>query len=110
MKALAGITIISAALLAGCGASAEIAENANKVAAFSEDADQHKEQFAEAIDDLSRKKSCNMEAMLADGAGFSRVTGDSFYFIYCDSPGDITNRWYFDPANNKLERVKAAMR
>lgn len=109
MKALAGVTIISAALLAGCGASAEIAEKANQVAANSQDADQYQEQFAEAIKDLSRKKSCNMESMIADGAGFSRVTGDSFYFIYCDSPGDITNRWYFDPTNNKLERVKAAM-
>ncbi|ASK20684.1 hypothetical protein [Halomonas sp. N3-2A] len=109
MKILAGITIISAALLAGCGASADIEEKANQIAAFSEDADLHQEQFAEAISDLSKKKSCNMESMIEDGAGFSRVTGDSFYFIYCDSPADITNRWYFDPTNNKLERVKAAI-
>ncbi|MGP5324954.1 hypothetical protein [Vreelandella titanicae] len=109
MKVLIGITVITTALLASCGASADIEDKANQVAAFSEDAEQYQEQFAGAINELSKKKSCNIEAMINDEAGFWRVTGESFYFIYCDSPPDINNRWYFDPTNNKLDRVKAAM-
>lgn len=81
---------------------------ANEIAALSQDADQHQLKFAEAIQELSAKSSCQPEAMREHG-GFWRVTGDNFYFIYCGYPMNIPNRWYFNPMNNKLDQDKTAM-
>jgi len=108
MKALAGITIISAALLTGCGKEPIPLEQAKEIAAPSEDAGLYHAAFAKAIQELSTEKHCQAEAM-RDHGGFWRVSGESFYFIYCGLPPKAVNRWYFDPVRDELTQVKAKL-
>ncbi|WIX34940.1 hypothetical protein QO259_09980 [Salinicola sp. JS01] len=112
MKRTVATMVAIAALgsgLAGCGGKDQISmEESLSIAALSQDSDTYKNEFALAIQELSGKDDCQAEVM-REGGGFSRVTGDSFYFIYCGKPINAAHRWYYNPLNGHLSRIKAEM-
>jgi hypothetical protein len=83
-------------------------EESLAIAELSQDAGTYKNEFALAIRDLSAKDQCQPDAMREQG-GFSRVTGDDFYFIYCSEQANTSSRWYYNPANGNLSRIKSEM-
>ncbi|MCP1316348.1 hypothetical protein [Halomonas sp. 707B3] len=97
-------------LLSGCGEPKEEQEarmqEAREIAALSQDADQHLEGFAGAIAELMQDDDCSA-AVMRDGGGFSRATGEDYYFLYCGEPMNKARRWYFDPGTEKLTRFSA---
>lgn len=95
--------------LSGCSKDPISMEESLDIAELSQDADTYKNEFALAIRDLSTKDDCQAEVM-REGGGFSRVTGDSFYFLYCGKPINTSSRWYYDPANGKLSQDKSELR
>ncbi|WP_404375975.1 hypothetical protein [Vreelandella aquamarina] len=95
--------------LAACGGKEPIGMNeANEIAALSQDAEIHQEAFAEAIRELSTKEKCSADFM-RDYGGFMRVTGERYYFLYCGKPENISRRWYLDPVTGTLTRTDAEL-
>lgn len=98
---------LAAILLAGCGGKDAISdEEAQAIAALSQDAELHSEGFASAIQELSKRDDCSAEFM-REGGGFWRVAGEGYYFLYCAEPMNKATRWYFDPSSDKLTRFSS---
>ncbi|MBZ9574397.1 hypothetical protein [Modicisalibacter sp. MOD 31.J] len=102
------VTSMLVVLLSGCGKDPISMSEAQAIAAQSDDAGRYQNEFAKAIQQLSTKDDCQTEVM-RDFGGFSRVTGDNFYFIYCGKPMNAARRWYYSPFSEKLSRIKAEM-